>query len=77
MASKNDKNKDNIEGVFYVDSQCIACDVCVAEAPKNFSMNDIQGHAFVKLQPKSENDLKNCSNAMDLCPVNAIGNDGD
>ncbi len=73
MADERDKNPDNIEGLFFVDSQCIACDACVEEAPNFFAMNDVEGHAYVFHQPSSEKAIEECINALELCPVNAIG----
>ena len=73
MADKNDKNIENVAGVFFVDSQCIACDACVEEAPKYFAMNDIDGHAYVFHQPHSSSEVELCDSALDLCPVDAIG----
>ena len=66
----------NVAGIYYVDDQCIACDACCVEAPRFFAMNDNDGHAFVKLQPVTPEDLKEAENAMAACPVEAIGNDG-
>ena len=40
-------------------------------------MNDDEGHAFVMKQPESDADLEECQNALDACPVEAIGDDGD
>lgn len=77
MALKKSKWPENVEGQFYVDDQCIACDACVVEAPRFFSMNNKEGHAFVKAQPRSESDLKECLEALNSCPVEAIGRDGD
>lgn len=76
MADKDKKYKQNLSGKYYVDDQCIACDACVVEAPKFFAMNDEEGHAYVKLQPLTDADLKDCENALAGCPVEAIGNDG-
>ncbi len=73
MADERDKNPDNIEGIFFVDSQCIACDACVEEAPNFFAMNDIDGHAYVFHQPNSDKAIEECINALELCPVNAMG----
>lgn len=75
MADKNFKWSENIEGKFYVDNQCIACDACVIEAPQFFKMNTESGHAFVYRQPQTENEIKNCLEALDGCPVDAIGSD--
>lgn len=77
MADKTAKWDLNVPGKFYVDEQCIACDACVVEAAKFFEMNDEDGHAFVKKQPESEADLQDCMNALEACPVEAIGSDGE
>lgn len=77
MADKEAKWSQNVEGKFYVDDQCIACDACCVEAPSFFDMNDDDGHAFVKKQPVSQEDLEECENALAACPVAAIGDDGE
>ncbi len=77
MADKRNKWSQNTEGQFYVDDQCIACDACVVEAPRFFVMNDSDGHAYVKLQPKNAKEIEECLSALEACPVEAIGSDGD
>ena len=77
MADKTAKYDQNIPGKYYVDDQCIACDACVMEAPGFFEMNDDDGHAFVKKQPTSKGDIEDCENALEACPVEAIGRDGE
>lgn len=77
MADKSIKWKMNADGKFYVDEQCIACDACVMEAPDFFTMNDDDGHAYVKKQPKAPHEIEECLSAMEACPVEAIGQDGD
>jgi ferredoxin len=76
MADKEAKWTQNLEGKYYVDDQCIACDACVMEAPDFFEMNDEDGHAFVKKQPMNDSENEECENALAACPVEAIGNDG-
>lgn len=76
MADKSAKFDQNVDGKFYVDDQCIACDACVMEAPRFFEMNDDEGHAFVKLQPTNDAELEECTSALEACPVEAIGDDG-
>ncbi len=76
MPSKENKFSQNVDGAFYVDDQCIACDACVMEAENFFSMNDDEGHAFVKKQPTTPKEIEECTNALECCPVDAIGNDG-
>lgn len=76
MANKKYKFKLNAEGKFYVDDQCIACDACVVEAPRFFSMNDTDGHAYVSKQPTTPQEIQECIDALEGCPVEAIGQDG-
>jgi ferredoxin len=76
VADQKSKWDENAGGQFYVDDQCIACDACVVEAPLFFVMNDVDGHAYVKLQPKNEKEIAECLSALEACPVEAIGSDG-
>lgn len=76
MADISSKWKQNVAGRFYVDSQCIACDACVLEAPQFFKMNTEEGHAFVFKQPTTEKEIANCMEALEGCPVDAIGSNG-
>ncbi len=76
MASYTDKNEFNATGKYYVDTQCIACEVCLKEAPTFFSMNDNFVCAFVSKQPQNKHDIGLCETVLELCPVEAIGNNG-
>ncbi|NJM52328.1 MAG: ferredoxin [Blastocatellia bacterium] len=76
MAEIEDKLKDNVRGKFYVDRQCIDCDVCRDTAPKNFTRNDENGYSFVYKQPETKEEIELCEEARDACPVEAIGDDG-
>ncbi|OVE82279.1 ferredoxin [bacterium K02(2017)] len=75
MADKDDKVSDNITGKWYVDSQCIDCDLCRTTAPNNFKQNPDEGYSFVYKQPDNEEDEKLCVEALEECPVEAIGSD--
>ena len=55
---------------YFVTEECIGCQACVGVAGDNFDMNG--NKAFVKVQPKTDEDIKNCNEALDVCPVNAI-----
>jgi ferredoxin len=76
MADKANKYPENITGQFYVDDQCIDCDLCRETAPANFKRNDDGGHSYVYKQPENDDEAKLCQEAMDGCPVEAIGSDG-
>ena len=47
MANKDDRYSDNAAGKFYVDTQCIDCDVCRVTAPNNFGRQEEKGYSFV------------------------------
>ena len=76
MADKTQKWKQNTEGKVFVDQSCIACDACVLAAPNNFKMDEGDGHAYVSKQPAGPEEEAACKEAIDGCPVEAIGNDG-
>lgn len=75
MPNKEDKVKDNVLGGWYVDSQCIDCDLCRTTAPANFKQNPDEGYSFVYKQPENDEEGKLCQQAMEECPVEAIGSD--
>lgn len=77
MADKSNKFEDNIAGRFYVDKECIACDACVLAAPDHFKIHEEDSHAYVIKQPDSPEAEAQCQEAMEGCPVEAIGSDGD
>jgi ferredoxin len=77
MANKNDKKPENQPGKFYVDSQCIDCDLCRETAPSFFKRHDEGGYSYVYAQPISEQEVAQCMEALEGCPVEAIGNDGE
>ena len=76
MASAADKYKDNVAGAFYTDTQCIDCDLCRQTAPDFFSRNAQGGYSFVSKQPATDVEKELCQQALDECPVEAIGKDG-
>ena len=77
MADPKDRVAENVPGRYYVDSQCIDCDVCRVTAPNNFARQEEKGYSFVQKQPETPEEEAQCQEAMDSCPVEAIGNDGE
>jgi ferredoxin len=75
MANKADRNSSNAPGAWYVDTACIACGACTEEAPENFKLSDDGSAAFVFKQPLTPQELAKSASALDVCPVQAIGND--
>lgn len=77
MANKADKWESNVLGKFYVDQQCIDCDLCRETAPSFFTRHDDGGHSYVFKQPTTQEEIDQCMEALEGCPVEAIGSDGD
>ena len=77
MADKANKWESNVAGKFYVDQQCIDCDLCRETAPAFFARSDEGGYSYVQKQPETDADTALCMEALEGCPVEAIGNDGE
>jgi len=76
MADKENKLAANIPGMYYVDGGCIGCGQCADLAPACFKMA-ADGLACVYNQPKTAEEKDLCAQAKDVCPVEAIGDDGE
>jgi ferredoxin len=76
MADAANKYPENIAGKYYVDNQCIDCDLCRETAPDNFKRNDDGGYSLVYKQPTTPDEEARCKEAKEGCPVEAIGDNG-
>jgi ferredoxin len=76
MADAANRYPENVPGKYYVDNQCIDCDLCRETAPDNFKRNDDGGYSFVYKQPASPDEETRCKEAKEGCPVEAIGDNG-
>ena len=76
MAELENKYPENVTGKFFVDDQCIDCDLCRETAPDNFTRSDDGGYSYVYKQPSTPEEEAKCIEAMEGCPVEAIGNNG-
>ncbi|MEJ7713056.1 MAG: ferredoxin [Pyrinomonadaceae bacterium] len=76
MADPADRVSESVAGMYYVDSQCIDCDVCRDTAPDNFTRSDENGYSYVYKQPETDEERILCDEALSSCPVEAIGIDG-
>ena len=64
MADREDKNPENVDGKFYVDSMCIDCDLCRETAPDNFTREEDEGYSYVYKQPEYQQEEEQCREAM-------------
>jgi len=85
MADPSERWEDNVGGEvviggrrvsFYVDRECILCSVCSDAAPEHFRMSGDEDHDICFKQPEDRDELARCDEAMENCPVEAIGDDG-
>src|SRR5947208_2891170 len=65
MADAANKYAENVPGKFYVDDQCIDCDLCRETAPANFKRNDDGGHSYVYKQPETPEEEGLCKEAKE------------
>lgn len=77
MAEIDEKWPENVKGKFYVDEQCIDCDLCRETAPDFFTRNEDGGYSYVFKQPETPEGEALCMEALEGCPVEAIGDDGE
>ena len=62
------KIKQNYE----INIECIGCDTCTTIAPENFIMNENNTYAYMRKQPETLYENKQCIMSLKKCPVNAI-----
>ena len=76
MADLKNKYPENAVGRYYVDNNCIDCDLCRMLAPYTFTRNMVGGYSVVFKQP-DDSEVEKAQEALESCPVDAIGNDGE
>jgi len=74
MADPTDRWPDNAPGRFYVDRECIDCDLCRTTEPRNFERSE-DGYSYVARQPAGAQEERDCHQALAFCPVEAIGDE--
>jgi len=75
MATLAERLSLNVAGRFYVDSTCIDCDQCRAEAPDFFDRDGENGTSFVKRQPQTAEDIELVQQVATNCATGSIGED--
>jgi len=77
MAEVTERFADNVAGRFYIDSSCIVCGACEGTAPDNIRLSDDGSHDVVFKQPDGDAEDQALREAIEGCPVAAIGDDGE
>jgi ferredoxin len=73
VADPQDAWDDNVPGRFYVDHACINCSVCTDVAPAIFALADAEDHSRVIRQPRTPEEEVAAREALESCPMDAIG----
>ena len=64
------RHPNNAEGRFWIEQdECVACQVCTAEAPENIRYDDVAGKSYVFKQPENDAELAAVHEAVEMCPV--------
>ncbi len=77
MANIDNKLPENVPGNWYTDDNCIICGLCGELAPTLFRTREDGQVNIVYHQPSTPEEAEAALEAMDACPVEAIGNDGE
>jgi ferredoxin len=76
VADRAERWPENTPGAYFVDRECIDCDLCRTIAPDNFGRSE-NGYSYVSRQPENEQEVADCVQATAECPVVAIGDETD
>ncbi len=71
-----DRWPENVRGKYYVDAQCLDCDLCRETAPNNFARYNDGGYSYVCKQPAGPTEEAAIEEAIEGCPCEAIFSDG-
>lgn len=76
MADIDSRITENEPGRFYVDTACINCAACKFQAPEHFEVIPGVEMYRIRRQPANADELDRVLEAMEVCPVGSIGDDG-
>jgi ferredoxin len=74
LADPTRRHPDNTPGPWFVDTRCISCDTCTDVSPEIFG-RDAARKAFVRAHRPDDDAL--FRSALESCPVEAVGDEGD
>lgn len=68
----------NAKGKYYIDQDICTCSAaCEYVAPNHFKIDENDNCIYVSKQPETTEEEAQCQEAMRVCPVEAIYDDGD
>jgi ferredoxin len=79
MANKQgipNRYSENAPGKYYVVDTCNGCGLCLSLAIRNFAYSDDASYYYIYQQPQTLEEERQCREAMDLCPMHCVRDDG-
>ena len=76
MADASGKVAGNVAGRYYVDRSCVPCNLCIDEAPTLMRTSENEDFALFIRQPETPAEEAQARAALEICPSEAIGDDG-
>jgi ferredoxin len=67
---------ENTPGRYYVTEECNGCGLCATFAPDNFAWSADGSYCFVARQPADTLELDALWDAIQVCPMRCIEDDG-
>ena len=77
MAEVSERLPQNVPGKYYVDASCTDCEACNDTAPDLFGRDEDEGVSYVCKQPTTPEEEELMVEALEGCPTESIGDDGD
>jgi len=69
--------RENVPGKYYVTDTCNGCGFCYSVALQNFSRKTDLSYYYVIRQPANGHEEQSMLEAIDLCQLDCIRDDGD
>lgn len=71
------KYDDNAPGKYYVTDACNGCGLCFSVALQNFMYSNDSSYYYIYQQPADEREEVDIREAISVCPMDCIKEDGD
>ena len=76
MSSAGRRFEENVAGKYYVTDECNGCGLCFSLALQNFMYSNDSSYYYIYQQPADEREEADIREAISVCPVDCINDDG-